>query len=135
MASVISSLPWLADFVDLEPFSATYNTAGRSLEHLRLRLGSATDLKNGARLICEVPIGEYRPSPGILPAGTVLRFDRMSHGCEDPCSWQGPPAPVFAVDGGSLDGYLVGFYLGWLRPGAAEEAAAIETLTDALDGQ
>jgi hypothetical protein len=135
MASVLSSLPWLADFVDLEPFSAAYKTAERSLGHLRLRLGIATELTDGAGLICEVPIGRYRPSPGTLPPGTVLRFDRMSHGCEDPCSWQGPPAPVFAVEGGSSDGYLVGFYLGWLRPGAAEEAAAIEPLADVRDRQ
>jgi hypothetical protein len=128
MVSVISSLPWLAGFIYLEPLGTRYNEMAQSLQSLRLRLGRETTLLHGAGLICEVPIGEDRPSPKILPAGTVLRFDRMSHGCEDPCSWIGPPAPVFAVEGGPSDGYLVGFYLGWLKEGAAEEAAAIETL-------
>lgn len=127
--AVVEILPWLAPFLDMEPFSPEYHAAAESFKGMRLRLTRDFDIKAGAGLIWEVSIGAYRPSPRVLPAGTVLRFDQVSTGCEDPCSWIGPPAPVFAVEGGPSDGYPVGFYVAWLKPGAVRQAAAIEILS------
>jgi hypothetical protein len=95
----------------LDAPSAAWQHLKRNLQPLRLRLGRDAHLMGGGGLICEVPIGPARPSPGVLRAGTVLRFKMVSHGAEDAASWTGPPAPVFAVEGGPSDGYLVGLYL------------------------
>ncbi len=94
-----------------------------------LRLRVNRDVRVGeSNLLCRVPIGPDYPLR-VVPAGSILRFDRVSHGAEYACAWIGPPAPVFAVEGGPTAGYLLAFYLEWLRPPDLDLAMAIEELT------
>lgn len=131
--SVVEQLPWLAPFAKLIPFSPTWDELKRTLPGLRLRLGQDVPLSAGNGLICPVGyMSAERRLPrqvSVLRAGTILRFDQLSHGSEEACAWVGPPTPVFAVVGGPDDGYLVGFYLEWLNAGAPLEAASIEEIS------
>lgn len=119
-------LPWLAPFADLVPLSSDWHDLERAFPPVRLRLDAEVRLRMSG-LLCRVPIGPDYPFESV-PAGTNLRFAQVSHGMEDACSWIGPPAPVFAVDGGPADGYLLAFYLEWLRDADVDLAAAIHVI-------
>jgi hypothetical protein len=124
--AVTRHLPWLAPFADLVPFSSHWHDLEQSFTPKRLRLNKEVRLEK-SKLLCRVPIGPDYPLASVS-AGTTLRFAQVSHGMEDTCSWIGPPAPVFAVEGGSADGFLLGFYLEWLRDTDVDVAEAIHVI-------
>ena len=110
---VLTHLPWLAP-------------GGMFAPGLRLRITREMRVDRTSLL----GVGPYGPSwetwPTVLPPGTVLRFDHVSPGYEDPCSWIGPEAPVFEIEG--TQGRLVGFYLDFADDASVQEALSIEVL-------
>jgi hypothetical protein len=123
--AVTRHLPWLAPFADLVPFSREWNKLSRTFPSMRLRLDAEVPFR-ASGLLGRVPIGPDYPFASV-PAGTVLRFVQVSHGMEDACSWAGPPAPVFAVEGGPADGSFLAFYLEWLTDADVDLAKAVQT--------
>lgn len=127
---VVEHLPWLASFADVRLVRPGQRPPGRDVHSVRIRLGCETRVGgSGGCLLAQAPYGApYVPWGTRLPAGTVLRFAAISTGYEDPCSWIGPSAPVFVVEGGPSDGLNVAIYLDWLDDAALAEALAIEEI-------
>ncbi len=131
--AVTSYLPWLAPFADVVPFSSDWHDLDQTFPPMRIRLGAEVQLGLSG-LLCRVPIGPDYPFESV-PAGTILRFAQVSHGMEYACAWSGPPAPVFAVEGGPADGYLLAFYLKWLTHADVDVAKAIQAFEAQGQGQ
>ena len=97
----------------------------------RIRLGRATRVGGrGALLGQGTWYAPLVPWGVVLPAASTLVHRFISHGCEDPCSWIGPAAPVFEVEHGQFAGLTVGLYLSGLDNVGVDEALAIETLPE-----
>jgi hypothetical protein len=126
-------LPWLAPFADLASGSPEWHDLERRLPPLRLRLGVEVRISNSG-LLCQVPVGPPYPF-ATVPAGTILRFAKLSHGTEEASSWMGPPAPVFAVEDGPAAGSCLAFYLEWLRAEDVDLGAAIEVISESSLGR
>jgi len=120
--TVIEHLPWLDAFTEWY----TVPPPDPRLSGLRLRLGRATRVGSGH--LFDQTLAHRSPWRGVLPSGTTLRFAEISSGCEDPCSWFGPPAPVFVIENGPLEGMEIGLYTDWLDDLGVEEALAIEEI-------
>jgi hypothetical protein len=127
---VVEHLPWLASFADVRLVPRGKRPPGRDVHSVRIRLGCDTRVGgSGGCLLAQAPTqSPYVPWGTMLPAGTVLRFAAISTGYEDACSWIGPSAPVFVVEGGASDGLSAAIYLDYLDAAAIVEALAIEEI-------
>jgi hypothetical protein len=129
---VMEHLPWLEPRPETGLMPPGQRALGVGQPGFRIRLGRDTRFGMAGGLFGQALTRQPFVHIGvILPAGTVLRFDLVSTGCEDPCSAILDPALIFVVEGGRWHGHGVAFMVEPFTDGlAVKEALAIEVLDE-----